>query len=278
MQEQMSLMRLFSRPSLLPAQFVEGRVGYAIGDVHGCADLLAGMLDAIEARAINEQREAGPPIVVFLGDYVDRGPNSAGVLDLLLSGRPANCERRYLRGNHEQAMVSFIDNPVANKRWVLHGGAETMMSYGVAPPSLAAASDDEWAAAAGALRDKVPPEHLEFLAGLERYIELGGYVFVHAGVDTGRALADQPDEILYWTRAQFIGGKRRFSHVVVHGHTPSERPYRDNRRIGVDTGAFASGALTAARFDSSEVTFFSATAGRQRRVDPLQDAVLDTQL
>ncbi len=261
----MSLLRLFSRPSLQPAKFIEGRVGYAIGDVHGCADLLAAMLDEIEERARNEQCEAGAPIVVFLGDYVDRGPNSAGVLDLLISGRPANCERRYLRGNHEQAMVAFIDNPVVNKRWVLHGGAETMMSYGVAPPSLAGASDDDWAAAAGALKEKVPPRHLQFLAGLERYIELGGYAFVHAGVDAGMALADQPDEVLYWTRSQFIADKRPFSHVVVHGHTPGERPYRDKRRIGVDTGAYASGALTAARFEGGEVTFFSVTAARQRR-------------
>lgn len=272
----MSLLRLFSRPSLPPAKFVEGRIGYAIGDVHGCADLLRGMLDTIEERAASEQREGGSPIVVFLGDYVDRGPDSAKVLDLLIGGRPANCERRYLRGNHEQAMVSFMDNPIANKRWVLHGGAETMMSYGVAPPSLARASDEDWALAAAALKDKVPPAHLQFLAGLERYIEFGGYAFVHAGVDAGVALADQPDEVLYWTRTQFIGDKRRFSHVVVHGHTPADRPYRDKRRIGVDTGAYASGALTAARFEGDEVTFFSVTAARRherpQRQQPASEA------
>ena len=274
----MSLLRLFSRPSSPPATFIEGRIGYAVGDVHGCADLLGAMLNTIEERAIGEQREGGSPIVVFLGDYVDRGANSAGVLDLLLSGRPANCERRYLRGNHEQAMVSFMDNPVANKRWVLHGGAETMISYGVAPPSLTRASDEDWAAAAAALKDKVPPAHLEFLAGLERYIELGGYAFVHAGVDSSVALADQSDDVLYWTRAQFIGDKRRFSHVVVHGHTPAERPYRDKRRSGVDTGAYASGALTAARFEGGEVTFFSVTAGRRlQRQEPHEPSALGIQ-
>jgi serine/threonine protein phosphatase 1 len=274
----MSLLRIFSRPPLPPAKFIAGRIGYAIGDVHGCADLLAAMLAAIEERAKDEQSEAGPPIVVFLGDYVDRGANSADVLDLLLSGRPSNCERRYLRGNHEQAMVSFMDNPVANKHWVLHGGAETMMSYGVMPPSLAGAPDEGWAAAAAALKERVPPAHLEFLAGLERYIELGGYVFVHAGVDSGIALADQPDEVLYWTRAQFIGDKRRFSHVVVHGHTPSEQPFRDGRRIGVDTGAYASGALTAARFEGEEVTFFSVSSVPQRRPEPRETAVVIGQL
>jgi serine/threonine protein phosphatase 1 len=274
----MSLLRLFSRPSLPPAKFVEGRIGYAIGDVHGCVDLLAAMLDTIEERAAGEQREAGSPIVVFLGDYIDRGPNSAGALDLLLSGRPSNCERHYLRGNHEQAMVSFMDDPIANKRWVLHGGAETMMSYGVTPPSLARASDEDWAQAAAALKDKAPAAHLAFLESLERYIEFGGYAFVHAGVDAGVALADQQDEVLYWTRGQFIADKRRFSHVVVHGHTPAEQPYRDKRRIGVDTGAYASGSLTAARFEDDEVTFFSVTAGRrQQRREPQQPTALGVQ-
>ena len=273
----MSLLRLFSRPSLPPAKFLEGRVGYAVGDVHGCVDLLAAMLDTIEERAAAEQRDAGAPIVVFLGDYVDRGANTAGVLDLLLSDRPANCERRYLRGNHEQAMVAFMEAPVSNKRWVLHGGAETMMSYGVTPPSIANASDEAWIVAANTLRESVPPEHHKFLARLERFIQLGGYAFVHAGVDAGMSLEDQPDEVLYWTRAQFIADKRRFSHVVVHGHTPAERPYRDRRRIGVDTGAYASGALTAARFEGEEVTFFSVTGARQRRAEPTRRAALDAQ-
>ncbi|MBI3438152.1 MAG: serine/threonine protein phosphatase, partial [Proteobacteria bacterium] len=243
-------------------------MGYAIGDIHGCTDLLAAMFDTIEERASGEQGAAGPPIVLFLGDYVDRGPNSAGALDLLLSGRPANCERRYLRGNHEQAMLAFMDAPASNKRWVLHGGAETMMSYGVNPPNLTGASDEDWHAAAAALKMNVPPAHIEFLNGLERYAELGGYVFVHAGIDTGVALADQADEVLYWTRAQFINDKRQFSHVVVHGHTPEVRPYRDKRRIGVDTGAYASGTLSAARFEGDEVTFLSVTASRRRVSDP----------
>lgn len=269
----MSLLGLFSRPSPPPAKFLEGRVGYAVGDVHGCVELLAAMLNTIAERAAGEQREAGPPIVVFLGDYVDRGPNSAGVLDLLSGGGPANCECRYLRGNHEQAMVAFMESPIANKRWLLHGGAETMMSYGITPPGITGVADESWVDAANALREKVPPEHHKFLARLERYIELGGYAFVHAGVDAGVALEDQADETLYWTRAQFMADKRRFSHVVVHGHTPAQRPYRDSRRIGVDTGAYASGALTAARFEGEEVSFFSVTASRQRRPEPRPAAV-----
>ncbi len=103
----------------------------------------------------------------------------------------------------------------------------------------------------------MPSAHLEFLAGLERYVELGDYAFVHAGVDDTRALADQTDEALYWSRATFMASKRAFSHRVVHGHTPVDQPYADSRRIAVDTGAYASGILSAARFEGEAVTFLS---------------------
>ena len=238
-------------------------MGYAVGDIHGCADLLGELVAEIEGRADEDMRAGGRPILVFLGDYVDRGPNSAAVLDLLVSGRPANCERRYLRGNHEQAMVAFMANPTANRGWLLHGGGETMLSYGVQPPAPLGASEDDLAAAAAALRANVPPAHLTFLEGLERYVELGGYAFVHAGIDAERPLKDQTDDTLYWARERFLANKRRFSHKVVHGHTPSARPYIDGRRIGVDTGAYASGTLPGARFEGETVTFLSVSlAGR----------------
>lgn len=261
----MRFLELFARPSAPAARFLEGRVGYAIGDVHGCVDLLGRMIDRIEAGAAADAREAGPPIVVFLGDYVDRGPDSAGVIDLLLSGRPANCERRYLRGNHELTLAAFMDNPVANRRWLLHGGAETMRSYGAQPPAPLGTSDQGWAAAAAALKACMPKAHLDFLAGLERYVVLGDYVFVHAGVDAERPLEQQSDEILYWTRERFIGARRRFSHKVVHGHTPCEQPYIDGRRIGIDTGAYATGTLTAARFEGESVAFIAASSAPSRR-------------
>lgn len=259
----MNLLRIFARPSGPAARFVDGRVGYAVGDIHGCADLLEAMIANIEERAAGDTRAGGPPILIFLGDYVDRGPDSTGVLELLLSGRPANCERRYLRGNHEQAMVAFMDDPAPNRRWLIHGGAETMLSYGVQPPSLLGASDEELATAGATLKACVPPAHLAFLDGLERYVELGDYAFVHAGVDAELPLAEQTDEVLYWTRARFIADKRRFSHRIVHGHTPTERPYIDDRRIGVDTGAYASGTLTSARFEGEAVSFFGVSVAQQ---------------
>lgn len=264
----MNLLGLFARRKAPAAKFPDARVGYAVGDIHGCADLLAAMLTEIETRAAEDVREGGQPVLVFLGDYVDRGGDSAGVIELLLSGRPANCERRYLRGNHEQAMVAFMEDPVPNRRWLLHGGAETMLSYGVQPPPLMGGSDEDWSQAAEALKRAVPAPHRAFLDGLERYVELGGYAFVHAGVDSERPLADQPDDVLFWTRARFLSDRRRFSHKIVHGHTPVDRPFVDDRRIALDTGAYASGTLTAARFEGEDVSFFAVSADPRNRALP----------
>jgi serine/threonine protein phosphatase 1 len=249
-----SVLRLFQRPNSPVARFLDGRVGYAVGDIHGRADLLQDMVALLETRSVNDTRLGGPPIVIFLGDYVDRGPDSAGVLGMLAAGPLRHCECRFLRGNHEQALTAFLANPAANRGWMMQGGAETLLSYGVQPPPF----DGEasvWSEAAEALRARMPRPHLEFLEGLERYIELGDYAFVHAGVDATRSLADQTDEALYWSRAAFIASKRPFSHRVVHGHTPVEEPYADARRVAVDTGAYASGILTAARFEADQVSF-----------------------
>lgn len=251
------MLRLFQRSKSTVARFLDGRVGYAVGDIHGRSDLLADMISLLEARSIDDTRLAGPPIVVFLGDYVDRGHDSAGVIGMLAAGRPRHCEARYLRGNHEQSLMAFLENPAANRGWVLQGGAETLMSYGVRPPPFDG-SKESWQRAADDLRARMPAAHLEFLNGLERFVELGDYAFVHAGVDDTRALADQTDEALYWSRTNFTDSKRPFSHRVVHGHTPVDQPFADARRVAVDTGAYASGALTAARFEGEAVTFLTA--------------------
>lgn len=253
----MSVLRLFKGSKSPVARFLDGRVGYAVGDIHGRSDLLADMIALLEARSIEDTRLAGPPIVVFLGDYIDRGHDSAGVVGMLATGRPRHCECRFLRGNHEQSLMAFIENPMANRGWLLQGGAETVMSYGVRPPAFND-SAQAWRDSADELRAKMPAAHLNFLNSLERYVELGDYAFVHAGVDDSRPLADQTDEALYWSRAAFMASKRPFSHRVVHGHTPVDRPFADARRVAVDTGAYASGILTAARFEGEAVTFLTA--------------------
>lgn len=264
----MNLLRMFERSRPRAARFMEGRVGYAVGDIHGRADLLALLLDKLEASVEADQRPDGPPIVLFLGDYVDRGPQSDKVLDLLLSGRPLGFERRMLRGNHEQIMVAFMDNPVATRAWLVQGGAETLAAYGVRPPAPMSATEEEWLAAAEALRMAAPAAHIDFLNSLERYVALGDYVFVHAGVDAARSLEEQTDEDLYWARERFINSRRLFSHRVVHGHTPVDRPFADERRIAVDTGAYASGELTAVRLEGEAVSFISVNRRADRGHTP----------
>lgn len=249
---------MFERPApSAGARFEAGRVGYAIGDIHGRVDLLTRMLDLV-ARAPKDSAHA--PILIFLGDYVDRGPDSRAVLNLLMSPVPTGFERRFLLGNHEAAMMGFLEDPSRYRDWLRHGGRETLLSYGVTPPRLDAAREalDD---AAAAFRARLPALHLEFLRRLERSVILGDYAFVHAGIDPDKPFTDQTDLDLLWARDKFIRSRRTHEYVVVHGHTPTERPYRDHRRIGLDTGAYATGRLSAAKFSGGEVEFMSVGPG-----------------
>jgi serine/threonine protein phosphatase 1 len=252
----MDFAQLFRKPPPPPAaKFPEGRVGFAVGDIHGRADLLATMLSLLEGRAAEDNRTNGPPIVIFLGDYIDRGNHSAGVIELLLE-RPQGFERRHLMGNHEQAMLAFLAAPLENRSWLAHGGTETLMSYGVQPPPSLGSEDAQWVDVAERLKQRLPPPHATFLDGLERYVQLGGYAFAHAGIDPEKPLAEQSDTDLFWIRDRFVSDRRPLPHRVVHGHTPVQDPFADHRRVAVDTGAYASGVLTAARFEGEQVTFF----------------------
>jgi serine/threonine protein phosphatase 1 len=240
-------------------RFPDACVGYAIGDIHGRADLLELMLARIQSDRTARPRDAG--IVVFLGDYVDRGPDSARVIEMLASLTIAGAELLFLKGNHEQAMLAFLDGPVENRAWLAHGGLDTMAAYGVHPLPPIGASDDAVGIAARRLRLALPRRHLEFLRGLERFVLLGDYAFVHAGIDWGRPVDEQRDEDLFWARRRFLADKRRSSHVIVHGHTIVAEPYRDERRIGLDIGAYATAKLCAARFEGEEVGFLTVHAG-----------------
>ncbi len=235
------------------ASFLPGRVGYAIGDIHGRADLLARMLDRLEQefRAV----DALAPIVVFLGDFIDRGPESRAVIDLLLTGRPHGFQRYLLKGNHEAAMLAFLADPVAGRAWLSHGGLETLASYDVRPLPSAGSGAADFKRAGQALAASLPPAHRAFLESLDRYLVLGGYCFVHAGVDPGRKLEAQTDADLFWIRRRFLEDSRKLPWKVVHGHTPSDGPYNDKRRMGLDTGAYFSGVLTAARLEADTVSF-----------------------
>jgi serine/threonine protein phosphatase 1 len=239
--------RFFAKPRA--PSLPDGTRLYAIGDIHGCAVLL----DRLTARIVDDSRTAaGPCALVYLGDYVDRGPDSKGVIDRLLAPPPGfSCS--YLRGNHDQVVLDFLDDPSVFRTWRDFGARETLMSYGVVPPRF---DDDEaYNEAAAALRAALPPQHLAFLSGLELSLTVGGYFFSHAGVRPGIPLASQSAQDLMWIREDFLGSRANFGAVVVHGHTPMERPQRTANRIGVDTGAYATGRLTAAVLEGAGCRF-----------------------
>ncbi|MEO0713241.1 MAG: metallophosphoesterase family protein [Pseudomonadota bacterium] len=233
----------------------EGMRVYAVGDIHGRADLLKRLMETIRADAAL-RAEGERAILVFLGDYVDRGFQSKDVIDYLLSDSLADFEVVFLKGNHEAAFLEFLSDPAFGPEWARFGGAETLTSYGIRPPRTRTQME-EWTAACEALNEKLPAEHRNFLAQLDQHVVIGDYVFVHAGLRPGRALEDQVDDDVLWIRDTFLNDNGTFDQVVVHGHTPISAPYRDHRRIGVDTGAYLSGKLTAVRLMGEDINFVS---------------------
>lgn len=243
-----------ARPS---ARVPEGTVVYAIGDIHGRADLLDTIHRAIEADAA--ARASHRRVVVYLGDYVDRGLDSKGVIERLLGQPLPGFERVFLKGNHEDALLKFLDEPQFGRDWKYYGGLETLMSYGVTDLPL---KDDE--AAFEAARDqfvaRMPEDHLDFLRTLRLSHSEGDYFFAHAGVRPGVDLDAQAAEDLMWIRDDFLAAREDFGKVVVHGHTPEERPVERANRIGVDTGAYITGVLTAVVLEGTERRFLDSTA------------------
>jgi len=225
-------------------------LAYAIGDIHGRVDLLEVILSAVETDFARS--EAARKILIFLGDYVDRGPSSKQVLDRLTGRLPA--DTHFLGGNHEQTFLQFVSDAAVGPTWGEFGGRDTLRSYDVSPP-LGRGDTAGWEAARLALLAHLPAAHLEFLRNLESSFTLGDYFFSHAGARPGVELDSQAPEDLLWIRNEFLNDSRRFSHVIVHGHTPSPEVYADERRIGLDTGAFATHVLTALRLEGKRRTF-----------------------
>ena len=236
-----------------------GPAVYAIGDVHGRYDLLIALMalisdDQAASRFTHRSR------LIFLGDYVDRGPDSARVLEALRWIRASpRFESGMLMGNHEQALLQFIRQTNDPRRWLGWGGQETLASYGVRPPAVDA-EPGEIALAREALLRNMPAAHLDFLTSLDLMLSVGRYVFVHAGVRPGVALEEQTEEDLLWIREPFLESDKPFDKVVVHGHTWfDDQPRWFSNRIGVDTGAHETGVLTAVRLHGEEVAFLRAT-------------------
>jgi serine/threonine protein phosphatase 1 len=216
---------------------------YAIGDVHGCLTQLVELERRIEADAAGI---AGEKWMIALGDYVDRGPRSAQVIEHLLQPPPAGFTRFCLVGNHEQMMLDFLDDPVAHAYWLDEGGIETLDSYGI---DLFALPDRP-----------IPAPHMRFLRELPISLSLPGWYFVHAGIRPGVSLSAQVDEDLIWIREPFLGAALADGLRVVHGHTPGPLPVATRHRICVDTQCFRTGRLTAARITPDGAVDFLSVA------------------
>jgi len=225
-------------------------LAYAVGDVHGCLTELRQLERLIEADAAGV---VGEKWIVLLGDYIDRGPQSAQVIEHLLAPPPDGFRRFTLAGNHEQMLLDFLAAPNELPEWLAYGGVETLASYGID-----ARDGGRPVALARSLEAQMPRSHLEWLRQLPVSLEIPGFVFVHAGMLPGQTLAKQEDRDLLWIREPFLGTATDNGMIVVHGHTPEPEPVRRAWRVGIDTAAFATGRLTAARIDNNgEISFLS---------------------
>jgi diadenosine tetraphosphatase ApaH/serine/threonine PP2A family protein phosphatase len=230
-----------------PASLPPGQRVYAVGDVHGCLDRLQALHELIaEDLATRPAEEA---VLVHLGDYVDRGPDSAGVVAQLAAGDPLpKVPTVNLMGNHEHMMLTAIATGEAGATglWLANGGADSLLSWGV-PRS---AQPKEWPT-------YLPKQHLLFLRDLAVRHEVGGYLFVHAGIRPGVPLDRQSRHDLMWIREPFLSSKKPFGPVVVHGHTPRQEPVVRPNRIGIDTGAVMGGALTCLVLEEDRLGFIT---------------------
>ncbi len=239
----------------------EDNVVYAVGDIHGRPDLLDRLLDRIRADAAN--RRARRKTVVFLGDYVDRGPDSRGVIDRLLAQGEDGLRYVCLKGNHEDAMLRFLEGGSAGYDWLGFGGAATLQAYGIDMPRIGAG--DWLEPLRRQMRDRLPRAHIGFLESLPLTHEEGDYFFVHAGIRPGVPLHRQDPDDLLWIREPFLRSMERFDKVVVHGHTIAERPVVAVNRIGIDTGAVMTGVLTGVALHGTQRRFIQTRRDRAAR-------------
>ncbi|MEL7108105.1 MAG: glycosyltransferase [Pseudomonadota bacterium] len=239
----------------------EGQCIYAIGDIHGRYELLDALIGLIDedAKTLPEETRC---TLVFLGDYIDRGLQSNQVIELLSGGRLSDYDCVFLLGNHEDALLKFWHDPSFGDKWARYGGNETLLSYGLLPPATAIgsrATPEAWERVWQDFRRVFPKHHLKFFSDLNHYYEAGDYVFVHAGLRPGLALEDQSAEDLIWIRDEFLDDTQPFDRLIVHGHTPTNEVYMDNRRLGLDTGAYMTGVLTAARLFGEDISILKTT-------------------
>lgn len=244
-----------AKPHRSPSAVPAGTRLYAVGDIHGRADLLEALLREIAEDAVRHP-ETGTKQLIYLGDYVDRGPASSAVIDMVLHAAPPGFEVVPLMGNHEEMMLRFLEDIAVGRTWMMNGGDATLLSYGVEPPSMFAGTprvhhaQQEFA-------ERLPARHKRFLEGLAVSHVEGDYLFVHAGVRPGIALDQQRTEDLLWIRDEFLGSDHDFGKVVVHGHSITRDPEFRPNRIGIDTGAYRSNQLTCLVLEGTERTLLT---------------------
>lgn len=244
------MLKLFRRqpPATTPKGSVPpGQRVYAIGDIHGRLDLLDALLALIEAD--DAKRPQADVQLIFVGDLIDRGPESAGVVDRVMAIKAHLPATRILMGNHEEVFLKALaGDERALKFFCKIGGRETILSYGV---TLQQYQEMDYAHLLAELQQRVPPAHRSFVESFEDMVVIGDYAFVHAGLRPGIALDSQKASDLRWIRQPFLDHAPAFERIIVHGHSITEDVEFRSNRIGIDTGAFASGKLTALALEES---------------------------
>lgn len=246
----------FSLSTPTAASVPDGTLVYAIGDSHGCAHLLYDLHKQIlaDAQAVPAVRR----VAVYLGDYIDRGPDSRDLLDILVNEPLPDFESVYLIGNHEAFLLDFLDGDDEELRtWLMNGGDATLASYGIDPAELPP-GQDFFATLRQALVDALPEEHEAFLRRLVFHHREGDYLFVHAGIRPGLPIEAQLVRDLLWIRRPFLDSNEDHGAVVVHGHTPVSEPEVRRNRIDIDTGACYGGRLTALALFGDRRRFLAA--------------------
>jgi len=232
------------------------RLTYAIGDIHGRQDLFIRMLERLfdDALAFDER-----PRLVLLGDYIDRGPASADVLESIVELQKHDwCDLVVLLGNHEYFLVKFILDCKNGSSWMDYGGLETLASYGLKPPRNQN-DQSQWDQLLKDMLKAIPREHLRMLYNAKLSFIAGNYLFVHAGIKPGVPVAQQEPETMLWIRDEFLSARQACEYVVVHGHSIKQHPDNLAWRIGVDTGAYANDVLTAVRLFGTERAIIQVT-------------------
>ncbi len=257
----MVLKRIFGRTDAAPSRVYsapEGQRIYAIGDIHGRSDLLDELLEKI-AGDDRARGSASSKRLIFLGDYVDRGPDSKGAVARVKAMKESDDHVTCLKGNHEEMLIRTCrgDRRTAGV-FARNGGRETALSYGIDEAAYDAADLGELTELMAA---HVPEDHIRFLAGLVDWVEAGDYLFVHAGIRPGIPIEEQDTSDLRWIRSEFTEYRGNLGAMVIHGHTITEHPDEQVNRIGIDTGAYATGCLTAIGLEGPDRWFVSTGGG-----------------